>query len=212
MKIVKIFFLLLAIFLTVLVYNSLLAPIKFNKEKIIRYRAAVEKLIKIRDAQLAHKNVTGDFSSTFDSLYAFIDTAQFALVERRDTSYMKYDASYRIDKLVEETIIDTLSFSSVKDSLFKGYDYRQLDKVPFTKTATFEMKKGKIEKNAIMNPAFIAQVDKKVLLNGMDNQLISEEIGNYKVKGPTLKVGSLEKVTTGGNWPKHYEPSEESDK
>ena len=206
MKIIKIALFLLAVILSVLVYKSISAPIKFNKQKTVRYRAAVEKLMKIRKAQLAHKSVTGDFCNTFNSLYEFVDTAQFALIERRDTSFMKYDKAYRIDKLVEETIIDTLSFSSVKDSLFKGYDYRQLDKVPFTKNATFEMRKGKIEKNAIMNPVFFAQVDKKVLLNGMDNQLILEEVENYEVKGPTLKVGSLEKVTTGGNWPKHYEP------
>ena len=210
MKIAKILLLLLSIFLAVLLYNSIFAPIKFNREKAIRYRAAVEKLIKIRDAQLAHKTIIGDFSPTFDSLYTFIDTAQFALVQRRDTSYIKYDPSYRIDKLVEETITDTLGFLSVKDSLFKEYNYRELDKVPFAKASLFELKKAKVEKNAIMNPVFIAQVDKRVLLHGMDDQLISEEIHNYEVKGPALKVGSLETVTTSGNWPKRYEPKIET--
>ena len=41
-------------------------------------------------------------------LIKFIDTAQYTLIQKRDSSYMKYDRVYRIDMLKEVVVIDTL--------------------------------------------------------------------------------------------------------
>jgi hypothetical protein len=102
------------------IYNSVDAPIEFNKVKNERYLKVIDRLKDIRNAQIAFKSVNGIYSDNFDSLIKFIDSAQFTIIEKRDSSYMQYDRVYRIDMLREVIVTDTLGFVSVKDSLFKN--------------------------------------------------------------------------------------------
>ena len=90
----------------------------------------------IRTAQIAHKDVKGVFSNNFDSLIKFIDEGIFTLVEKRDSSYLEYDRTYRIDMLKEVVVIDTLGFVPVKDSLFKNTDrYKNIAYIPVVRIA-----------------------------------------------------------------------------
>ena len=113
------------------VFNSVNAPIKFNQVKNERYLKVIDKLKDIRNAQIAYKSVNGVYSDSFEGLIKFIDTAQYTLIQKRDSSYMKYDRVYRIDMLQEVVVIDTLGFASVKDSLFGNSDrYKSMAEVP----------------------------------------------------------------------------------
>ena len=109
----------LSLFFSAQIYNSVMGPIEFNKTRDIRYSKVINRLKLIRKAQIAHKDVKGIYSNNFDSLIKFIDEGIFTLVEKRDSSYLEYDRTYRIDMLKEVIVIDTLGFVSVKDSLFK---------------------------------------------------------------------------------------------
>ena len=190
------------------VYHAIMEPVRFDKQRDERYKAAVAKLIQIRDAEIAYKTINGRFTGDFQTLFQFLDTAAFVLTSRRDTAFQVYDKVYRIDKQVDSVIVDTLGFQSVKDSLFPDYDYHQLETVPFTQGAKFELKAGRLEKNAMLNPVFYARVNKRVLLSGLDAQRIEEDIiaPTVAVQGAYLQVGDLKKVTTSGNWPKNLEP------
>ena len=109
---------LLSIFFATQIYSSINGPIKFNQVKNDRYTEVIDRLKDIRNAQIAHKDVRGFYANNFDSLVSFIDTGIFTLIEKRDSSYLQYDRTYRIDMLKEVEIVDTLGFVSVKDSLF----------------------------------------------------------------------------------------------
>ncbi len=202
----------LALVLCYFAYQSIMGPVEFKKERDERYRAAVAKLIEIRNAEQAYKAIKGEYTGDFKALFQFLDTGEFVLTSRRDTSFQLYDKVYRIDKQVDSVIVDTLGFRSVKDSLFPGYDYRRLEVVPFTQGAKFELKAGRLEKNALLNPVFYARVNKRVLLAGLDAQLIEEDVitPTASVQGTYLQVGDLKKVTTSGNWPKNLEPGYEA--
>ena len=50
------------------IYNSIDAPIEFNKVKNERYQKVIERLKDIRNAQVAFKSVNGIYSDNFDSL------------------------------------------------------------------------------------------------------------------------------------------------
>ena len=52
----------------------------------------------------------------------FVDEGIFTLIEKRDSSYLEYDRTYRIDMLREVIVIDTLGTVPVKDSLFSNTD------------------------------------------------------------------------------------------
>ncbi len=205
---------LLSIFFAYQIYNSVMEPIKFDRVKKERYTAVINKLKDIRDAQIAHRRVTGRFAKDFPSLIRFIDTAQFTLTQQRDSSFMEYDEVYRIDMQREVKIIDTLGFVSIKDSLFKGADtYKNLATVPFGQNnEKFEMEAKTIDANGFTAPVFEVKVDKSVILYDQPESLLENEksaISVEEVNGPEIIVGSLNKVSTSANWPPYYDTEQD---
>lgn len=83
--VIQILLWLVIIFLAYLTFNAVYEPIQFNKVKEKRYAKVIKNLKDIRAAEMAHKEVTGRFTGDFDSLIRFIDTAEFAITQRRDT-------------------------------------------------------------------------------------------------------------------------------
>ncbi|QLE02967.1 hypothetical protein HX109_15835 [Galbibacter sp. BG1] len=204
---------LLSIFFGYQIYQSVMGPIKFDKIKKERYSAAIDKLKDIRDAQEAYRTVTGKFAKDFPTLIRFIDTAQFTLTQQRDSSFMEYDKTYKIDMEREVKIIDTLGFVSIKDSLFNGTDsYKNLASIPYAQNnEKFEMNAKTINANGFTAPVFEVSVDKSVLLYDQPKDLVAQEkaaISVEEVNGPEIKVGSLTKVSTSANWPPYYDTKE----
>ena len=114
----ELFLWVLSIFFASQIYSSINGPIKFNQVKNDRYTQVIDRLKDIRTAQIAHKDVNGFYADNFDSLVSFIDNGIFTVIEKRDSSYLEYNRTYRIDMLKEVEIVDTLGFVPVKDSLF----------------------------------------------------------------------------------------------
>ncbi|WP_298497815.1 hypothetical protein [uncultured Algibacter sp.] len=196
-------------------YNSIYEPLQFNKEKNKRYATVINSLKDIRDSQLAHRQVTGKFAENFDNLIKFIDTAEYTLTQRRDSSIIDVELTrrYGVDTTKDIVIIDTLGTVSVKDSLFKTSSrYKTMMNVPVGEPgAKFEMKSGFLEQNNIKIPVFEALVKKNVILYDQNKDLLIQEnqvISVDGVNGPALKVGSMDEVKTGGNWPKTYGDNE----
>ena len=200
----------LSIILVFQIYNSIDAPIEFNKVKNERYQKVIERLKDIRNAQVAFKSVNGIYSDNFDSLVNFIETGQFTIIEKRDSSYMQYDRVYRIDMLREVIVVDTLGFVSVKDSLFKNDNrYKDLALVPIDGiNEKFSIKADIIDKNGYNVPVFEVKVSKDVILFDQNKDLLMQEketVSVDGVNGPALVLGSLEDVSTNGNWPTTFD-------
>ena len=131
MRIIKSVLWVLIIVFAYKVYGSINGPIEFNKVKNERYLKVIDKLKDIRNAQIAYKSVNGIYSDNFDSLISFIDSAQYTLIQKRDSSFLEYDRTFRIDMLREVVVIDTLGFASVKDSLFGNSNrYKNMASIP----------------------------------------------------------------------------------
>ena len=202
------------IFLGWKLYNSIMGPVEFNKVKEARYAKVIRNLKDIQAAELAHKEITGKFTGSFDSLVHFVETAQFAITQRRDTSYadVAKNKAFGISEgyYIEKSLIDTLGFTPVKDSLFGTSDrYKTMMNVPVEGVnAKFELKAGKIERNDATYSVFEAKVPKKVVLHDLDKDLLMQEeqvLSVDGVNGPDIKVGSMDDVNTSGNWPKIYD-------
>lgn len=209
------------IFLGYQLYDSINGPIKFNKIKEARYEKVIQNLKDIRDAELAHQEVTGKFTGSFDSLVRFIDTAQFAVTTRRDTSFpdVERNRAFGLDPQTggyykEAIVIDTLGFITVKDSLFKGTNsYKTMMNIPVEGIdAKFELDAGHIMKNDIRYSVFEAKVAKDVLLADLNKDLVAQEkqvMSVEGVPGTHIKVGSMDEINTSGNWPKLYDSAKE---
>ncbi len=210
--IINLFLVALAVFFGYLIYDSITAPVKFNKIKKQRYAKIIDRLKDIRDSEVAYRTITGDFTASFDSLIQFVDTAKFPIIEQRDSIVKKFDRFRNIEVEEEIIVIDTLGFVPVKDSLFKNDDrYKEMKWVPIPgreKQVQFELRKGYVQKADVKLPVFEARVAKKEVLYDQPEDLVKQEeniISTEEINGPYISVGSLEKVTTGGNWPKVYD-------
>ena len=202
------------IFLGWKLYNSIMGPVEFNKVKEARYAKVIRNLKDIQAAELAHKEITGTFTGNFDTLVHFVETAKFAITQRRDTSYadVAKNKAFGISEgyYIEKSLIDTLGFTPVKDSLFGTSDrYKTMMNVPVDGVnAKFELRAGKIERNDATYAVFEAKVPKKVVLHDLDKDLLMQEeqvLSVDGVNGPDIKVGSMDDVNTTGNWPKIYD-------
>jgi hypothetical protein len=207
--------LLLAVFFGYQIYESVNAPVKFNKIKVERYTKIVKKLKDIRNAELAHKEVTKSYTNSFDNLVKFIDTAKFVITQQRDSSYMYFDKNIQIEKSKDTVLIDTLGYASVKDSLFKNDNrYKTMMWVPIPgkeKQVKFELKTGKVNKSNVDVEVFMARVDKALVLYDQNKDLISVEKNiksTKEINGPYIQVGSVDDVNDSGNWPKLYDIDE----
>jgi hypothetical protein len=201
-------------FLAWQVWSSIMGPVEFNNVKEARYAKVIKGLKDIQAAELAHKEITGSFTGDWDSLINFVETAKFAITQRRDTSYadVAKNKAFGIESgyFIERSLIDTLGFTPVKDSLFKGSDrYKTMMNVPVEGVnAKFDLKAGKIEKNDATYSVFESKVSKRLILGDLDKDLLIQELQVQSVdgvNGPDIKVGSLEEVNTTGNWPKIYD-------
>ena len=204
-----------SIFFAYKIYDAISGPIRFNEIKNDRYAKVIDRMKDIRTAQIAHKDVKGEYASNFDSLVKFIDEGIFTLIEKRDSSYLQYDRTYRIDMLREVIVIDTLGSVPVKDSLFKDTDrYKNMAYIPIEgiEDSTFQINAKIINKNGYKVPVFEVKISKNTLLFDQDDELVVQEnetVSVDGVNGPEIVLGSLSNVSTNGNWPTIFDAKRE---
>ena len=198
---------LLTIFLISKIYSGIMEPINFNKKKIAKYAKVVERLKIIRDAEVKHFEVTGKYTNDKVGLIQFIDSAQLALTETRDTIIKVNRGGGIIDDVTKKRK-DTIGYEPVL-KYFEGRDYKNMFKVPNIDGKEFEIEVGTVEKvQGLLVPTFYVKTEKKDILKGMNESLIKQELeanATDQIKGEFVSVGSLEEVSNGGNWPPSYD-------
>ena len=197
----------LIVFLGYMTYESIAGELRFKKIKDDRYQVVVNRLIDIQKAEVAYKDVNGKYTDKYDNLIRFIDTAKVPITERRDSTVLDEEKTKRfngIEYFKTLIVVDTLDYYSVKDSLFKNVDYKNIMNVGVGEPgAKFELKAGSIDNI----PVFEASVDKSIILFDQDKNLVSNEkqtVSVDGVNGPKIVVGSMNEVKTTGNWPKNF--------
>ena len=204
-----------SIFFAYKIYDSISGPIKFKQIKNERYAKVINRLKDIRKAQIAHKDVNGVFSNNFDSLIKFIDEGIFTLIEKRDSSYLEYDRTYRIDMLREVIVVDTLGTVSVKDSLFgDSNSYKRMAYIPIegVQDSMFKINAEVINKNGYKVPVFEVKVTKNIILYDQNSDLVRQEnetVSVDGVNGSEIILGSLNNVSNNGNWPTIFDAKQE---
>jgi hypothetical protein len=206
-----------------LIYGSVMAPIRFDEEKAIRYEAAVNKMLDIKKSQLAYKSLKGSYAPSFDSLVKFIETEKFEIIERRDTSVsdvarnaafgITTNASGEGGYFKDIVVTKSLGFKSVKDSLFK--DSQRYKRMNTVKIKDFEvpvsMKLSSIIVKEKAFPTMQVEIDKNAVLKGMDEDLLEQEKKKKsidEINGDKIILGSLDDYSLTGNWPKKYGSNE----
>ena len=197
--------------LSYLLFNAIWGEVKFNEIKEKRYKAAITNMRDLRAAQIAHKTVTGTYQKDFDKLVRFIDTAEFTITQRKDTTVLDVEKTerFRVDSYKEIVKIDTLGTRPVKDSLFKGSDrYKTMINVPVEGVnAKYTMDAGFIEKNNTKYPVFEISLMKDIILADQPRDYVLKEeqvVSVDGVNGRSLVIGSMQSIKTTSNFPKSY--------
>ncbi|WP_299669041.1 hypothetical protein [uncultured Polaribacter sp.] len=203
----SILLLFLAIFLGYKIYNGIMEPIIFNEKKVKVYAPVVDNLKIIRDAEVKYYEVTGNYTEDKTGLIRFIDSAKLALTNTK-TIVKTVNVGGGITKEVEERVTDTVGYEPVL-KYFENKDYKNMFKVPGVANKEFELEVGTVEKvQGLVVPTFRARTPKKNLLEGMNPSLVKlelEALSTDQIKGEYISVGSLDEVTTAGNWPPSYD-------
>lgn len=201
----------LGIFLGYKIYMGIMEPINFNKDKVKRYAPVIKKLKIIRDAEIKFNEATGNYTADKNILIQFIDSAKLALTNTK-TIVEKVNRGGGIIDEVEVRVTDTIGYEPVL-KYFKDRDYKNMFKVTGS-DKEFELETGTVEKiPGLVVPTFRARTSKETLLKGMNESLVKQEleaIATDQIKGEYVSVGSLEEVTTGGNWPPSYDKKGEN--
>lgn len=177
--------------------DSIMAPIRFNEAKDIRYAAVIARLKNIRTAQEAYRSEFHKYTGSFDTLIRFISTDSFRVVRQigslDDSAAVAEGRVYR----------DTISVC-VRDSLFKNIAIDSLRYIPYTDGKEFEMQAGELSTGSkVIVQVFQAQAPNNFILNGLDKQEIINlnDVANQLKRYPGLRVGSLTEATNNaGNW------------
>ncbi len=203
---VSILLLAVSVYLGYLIYQGIMEPIKFAKEKKVRYAKVIDNLKLIREAQTNFITTKRRYSKNKSELLSFIENDSLPIIEtyNKDT-VVRVTANITKPISIKKTRITGYDYVIDK---FKGTDYKNMFKVPGT-DKEFTIETGQIEKVAgLMVPVFEAKVDKESILKGMDISLVKQELEAQEtdqIKGAFVSVGSLEEITTGGNWPPYYD-------
>ena len=209
------------------IYNSIMKPVRFNKEKAARTEVAVQRLKDIRTLQVAFKGVNNRFTDSIDSLRMFYNDGKMDIImqvgskddslawentERLKKQFKKLSKEELNAKFLElyrqgEKLVFSISTPiAVKDTLFNSrpdFNIDSLAYIPFSGGQKVEMEAAVKTVSGVQVPLFEARMPWRALLKGMDNQLRinldaeCEDLGHYK----GLQVGSITAPNNNaGNW------------
>jgi len=208
-KVIQVLFVLIIIILGYLIVESIMEPIRFNQAVERRERATIDRLINIREAQKAYKDVYKRYTGSFDTLIGFLHNDSFSVIKAIGTIPEEWLEEFGLEQAREKAIREGVILRettkiAVMDSLF-GVEYPvdSLRYVPYTEGVEFDMKSSEILTSSNLKVQVVeVSVLYDDLLKGLDEQLIV----NYKdermkiVGFEGVKFGSLEEGTLTGNW------------
>ena len=225
--IIEILLALAAVGLVYAIYNSVMKPVNFNKEKARRQEVAVQRLKDIRTLQVAFKGVNNRFTGDIDSLINFYNTGKMDIVMQvgSNDDSLAVENTARVKKAFKNLKKDELNakfmelykqgqklvFSistpiAVKDTLFHSRENFCVDSlafIPFSGGQKVEMESLVKTVSGVQVPLFEARMPWKALLKGMDNQLrinLDAECEDQN-RYPGLQVGSVNQPNNNaGNW------------
>ncbi len=186
------------ILLIYLNYDSVMQPVRFQKEVDRRSAVAIDRLISIRTLQEAYKESNRRFLSTTDSLIDFYKNGKITIV--RQIGSMD-DSLAVAEGRVSRDSIDIL----VRDTLLKGKGaiIDSISFIPYSGGKRVQMQSVIRKVSGIEIPLFEAVMPYDDLLKGLDHQLIvnlkaeREDMGQYA----GLKVGDIDNPNNNaGNW------------
>lgn len=177
------------------VVESIMGPVRFQRELDQRRRLVVERMKDLRSIQLTYRSMYNVYAADFDTMLHFLRNVDIPVVniipDPEDTTFTR-------------TISDTIAFIRAADSLLRHAPYPadSLPYIPFSGGERFELDAGRIERGGVQVNVFEAKAHLSTFMKGTNEQMLNnliagqEQINRY----PGLRVGSMTEPSTDGNW------------
>lgn len=209
--ILQIFLAIVVIGLAYWLYDEIMSPVRFKNSKDARDKAVIERIIDIRSAERAYKQVNQVYTGSFDTLIAFVLNGDMQF-ERQLYSTDDSVAMARLKKAKKKNV-ETFTVKAI-DTVFGAKkltpkQVEQLRYIPFSADDNgtkkeFILGAGKVKVGNVDVPVFEARAPYKAYLFDLNRQeLINliDERENVLNKYPGIKVGDLNQATNdAGNW------------
>lgn len=195
-----------AIVLAILIFRSIMQPVRFNQDVDTRKEVLVQQMKDIRKIQQEYKKAYGRYLGTGDSIIDFLRNGQVPYVKMIGT----VPDSLTEEEAVAKGIVSRETFTENAFAvLFPEHEadkesfLANLMKVPFNESGKMiELEAGFISKSGYQVPVFEAKVSYEDLLEGLNEQHVTNKVAqekNYN-RYPGVKVGSMTEAITEGNW------------
>ncbi len=197
--------------LVYLIWDTIQAPITFDKEKQARYEPTIQKLKEIRQAQIAYKDVNERFSGDWDKLIEFVKTDSLPEIRKIGmlTDSMVAEGLTEKDALKQGLIIRDTVKVSVLEKLF-GADY-PIDEINIIPNTNGEEKFSIDETILVTGSGIAVPVFECKAHNNQILKELKDDYGQFIINlneqrranelYPGLKVGSTENPNNNaGNW------------
>ena len=171
--------------------SSIREPIAFKAEKEKRERAVIDKLMKIRTAQEAFRNIKGGFAPSFDSLSYVLKTDSFMIVsvigDPDDPDF------------TGEIIYDTTYMPAIDSIKAMGINLDSMRFVPYGGGAVFDIQADTITYQSTNVPVVEVGVRRKVFMGPFKDPRFARYDNGYDPNS-ILKFGNMNAPNLAGNW------------
>jgi len=190
--VINIVLLLATVGLVYLLYSSIQEPILFKKERTRREEAVIARLVQIRTAQEAYRDITGRYAPTFDTLKEVLTNGKFKIVsvigdpdDPNFTGKITYDTIFRP------------ALDSIKAM---GIDLEALRYIPFSeKKDVFDLAADTLTYQGTLVQVVECKAQRTTFMGKFGNTSYAKYDKAYD---PTsyLKFGNLTQPNLSGNW------------
>ncbi len=187
------------VILAYLIFESIMTPVRFEKELDRREAVAIQRLKDIRDLEVMFKAVNGRYTADIDSLIDMYNNGQMTVVRQIGSM----DDSLAVAQ--KRVFRDSVKIA-IKDTLFHSRSNFVIDSlkyIPFSGKEPVQIEAVVRVVSGVNVPLFEACMPYNLLLKGLDNQLIinlnADQEAMHRYKG--LMVGSVTSPNNNaGNW------------
>ena len=204
--------------------NSVLDEERFQMDQKVINAVTIQRLTDIRDAEVAYRDVKGEFTDSFDTLLAFIQAPLVPLnfsigsfhdtlpesqsyeegfvIKRSDVPGIAAEFGWSEQAMLDSITADALSYK-VRDTLYTSFyaenfadQKRMAKKLPLMAldSLTFSPMTGERFR---IDTTFVNQSGLRVSAIKVQDPT---PFGKPNVKKDTLRFGSLDEAHTDGNW------------
>lgn len=193
----------LVLILSYLIYESIAAPVRFQKKMEKREKVAIQRLKDIREAQVAYKNKYDKYADNFDSLIHFLKNDSIMYIDKVGDDFDTIARNsgdrnlWRRDTLFVPALeaIEYYQIDSLRDPIKEPFNVDSMAYIPFSGGKKFEIGAREVTTGSGLKVwVFEAFGKYEYLLRGLD-------IAIYVDMEDGMRVGSLDEPNNNaGNW------------